>query len=257
MFGYEYEIVKEFPHYFLDYREVNDADIRWTDRFVLSSGEWSGNLFDFYFKACAKLVADLKVPFVLADNGFDRIDDTPLHKILREAVANALLHSNYYERRGIVIEKKFNKEFIISNPGGLRISKSEAISGGISDPRNETLVKMFSLLNIGERAGSGLHSIYTVLKKENNLIPVLEEQFNPDRTTLKITIDTNNDYIEEKTREKIIELIRKNSKITTREMAENLGLTIKGIEWQIKSLQENNIIERIGSKKAGSWSIKK
>ena len=32
MFGYEYEIVREFPLYFLDYQEKYDDAIRWTDR---------------------------------------------------------------------------------------------------------------------------------------------------------------------------------------------------------------------------------
>ncbi|MCP1103768.1 putative HTH transcriptional regulator [Aequitasia blattaphilus] len=49
MFGEEYKIVQEFPEYFLDYREILDPTIRWTDRFQSSSGEWTGNLFEFYW----------------------------------------------------------------------------------------------------------------------------------------------------------------------------------------------------------------
>ena len=48
MFGHEYEIVREFPHYFLDYQEHDRSsteDERWTDRIVSSSGDWSGNIF--------------------------------------------------------------------------------------------------------------------------------------------------------------------------------------------------------------------
>ena len=48
MFGYEYEIVRVHPHYFLDYQEHFDLSNRWTDRIISSSGEWSGNLLDFY-----------------------------------------------------------------------------------------------------------------------------------------------------------------------------------------------------------------
>ena len=48
MFGNEYNIVREFPEYFLDYREMLDPTIRWTDRLQSSSGEWSGNVFDFF-----------------------------------------------------------------------------------------------------------------------------------------------------------------------------------------------------------------
>lgn len=51
MFGNEFNIVRHFPEYFLDYREVLDPTIRWTDRLQSSSGEWSGNVCDFYFKS--------------------------------------------------------------------------------------------------------------------------------------------------------------------------------------------------------------
>ena len=30
------------------------------------------------------------------------------------------------------------------------------MSGGISDPRNENIFKMFNLIGVGERAGSGV-----------------------------------------------------------------------------------------------------
>ena len=50
MFGDEYNIIKQYPNYFLDYREMLDPTIRWTNRLQSSSGDWSGNIFDFYFK---------------------------------------------------------------------------------------------------------------------------------------------------------------------------------------------------------------
>lgn len=36
------------------------------------------------------------------------------------------------------------------------------LRGGISDPRNKTLMKMFNMIGIGERAGSGIPDIYQV-----------------------------------------------------------------------------------------------
>lgn len=162
MFGHEYEIVRKFPHYFLDYQEHDRStteDERWTDRFVSSSGDWSGNICDFYFRVYNRIAQDIKVPFKL--EGTDCIDDSPLHKALREALANALIHADYYDRRGLVIQKWPDK-IRIANPGAFRINVQEALVGGISDPRNESLIKMFNLINVGERAGSGLPSIRTV-----------------------------------------------------------------------------------------------
>lgn len=48
MFGNEYEITREYNNYFLDYREELDVENRWADRIVSSSGEWSGNILDFF-----------------------------------------------------------------------------------------------------------------------------------------------------------------------------------------------------------------
>lgn len=65
MFGDEYNIVRHFPEYFLDYREMLDPTIRWTDRLQSSSGEWSGNLCDFYFRVYNKIIVDVKTPFAM------------------------------------------------------------------------------------------------------------------------------------------------------------------------------------------------
>lgn len=85
---------------FLDYRQETDPRNRWEDRFTSQTGDWSGNLYDFYQRAYNKLKQALKVPF--KTEGIYRIDDTPAHLALREALANCLTNANYYERRGVV-----------------------------------------------------------------------------------------------------------------------------------------------------------
>lgn len=58
---------------------------------------------DFYFRVYNKIIKDVKVPFSM--KGGDRIDDTPVHKALREALANCLINADYYGTRGVVIKK--------------------------------------------------------------------------------------------------------------------------------------------------------
>lgn len=186
MFGNDYEIVKEFPNYFLDYREELDGENRWTDRICSGTGNWSGNLFDFYFRVYNKIVRDIEVPFKI-ENGLERIDDTPIHIAVREALANCLINADFYGRQGLVILRR-QYEMVFSNPGSFRIDLRDAISGGISDPRNGTVIKMFNLINIGERSGSGIPMIYAVWKKQNWPVPEISESFNPDRTTLKLVL---------------------------------------------------------------------
>ena len=190
MFGNEYEITREFRNYFLDYQEQYDQDNRWTDRIISSSGEWSGNVFDFYFRVYNKLIQDIKVPFKL-ESGL-RVEDTPVHKALREALANCLINADYYGRQGIVVVKR-PKCIIISNPGTFRVDLREVVIGGVSDPRNTTLMKMFSLIDVGERAGSGIPNIFKVWEEQQWILPVIEEKFNPERSTLYLYLTKSAD----------------------------------------------------------------
>lgn len=201
MFGEEYLIVKEFPEYFLDYQELLDPSIRWTDRLHSNSGDWTGNLFDFYFRVYQKLVKDIKIPFQMIYG--NRIDDTPIHKAIREALANCMINTDYYGKRGIVIKKDIH-QIIIENPGDIRTGKQQMMRGGISDPRNKVLMKLFNLIKIGERAGSGVPAIFCVWENENYCTPSIEEQFHPNRTILilpftkKVTIKSDDKVVEKK-----------------------------------------------------------
>ena len=66
---------------------------------------------------------------------------------------------------------------------------------------------------------------------------------------------SDNEKTREKTREKILTLIRENNKITTHELAEALSLTDKGVEWQLKQLKDKKVIIRVGADKGGYWEI--
>lgn len=75
-----------------------DPITRWSDRLQSSSGECSGNVCDFYFRVYNKIIKDVKVPFKMS--GGERIDDTPVHKALREAMENCLINADYHGLRG-------------------------------------------------------------------------------------------------------------------------------------------------------------
>ena len=181
MFGNDYDIVREFPEYFLDYREQLDPSIRWTDRLWSSSGTWSGNVFDFFLRAYNKIALGLKIPFHM--DGIMRIDDTPVHKAVREALVNCLSNADYYGVQGVVI-KRTPTQLILENPGYIRIGKHQMIQGGISDPRNKTILKMFNLLDIGERSGSGVPNIFNVWSDQGWPAPTIIEESKPLRTRI-------------------------------------------------------------------------
>jgi predicted HTH transcriptional regulator len=185
MFGYEYDILREYPLYFLDYREITDSESRWTDRIVSSSGDWSGNVYDFYFRVYNRLRQELSRRFQL-EGGLDA-EDSPVMAALREALANCLINADYYGSRGVVVVRTPEK-ISMANPGNFRIDLAEARSGGLSDPRNAALMRMFDLINIGERAGSGIPSIYTAWTEQGCAEPRIFQCIEPDRTVLELPL---------------------------------------------------------------------
>ena len=166
----------------LDYQERPEAktEKRWVDRLTLD-GTWSGNLYDFYRKVYLKLIADLKVPFQL--NKGERLDETPVHIALREALANVLVHADYSDRASILIVKRPDM-FGFRNPGLMRIPVEVALQGGEPDCRNRNLHKMFRFVGVGEQAGTGIPRILQGWKSQHWSPPKLHELTEPYNQTL-------------------------------------------------------------------------
>ena len=59
----------------------------------------------------------------------------------------------------------------------------------------------------------------------------------------------------ENTRGKILALIAADPTITTARMADELGISRKGVEWQIRRLKSAGRLERIGPDKGGRWRV--
>ncbi|MBP0956817.1 MAG: putative DNA binding domain-containing protein [Oscillospiraceae bacterium] len=284
MFGNEFEIVREFPDYFLDYRECYDEN-RWTDRIVSTSGEWSGNIYDFYFRVYNKLIQDIKTPFKM-EKGI-RIDDSPVHSAIREALANCLINADYHGRQGIVVIK--NRDQIrISNPGGFRIDIETAKSGGVSDPRNTTLMKMFNLIDIGERAGSGIPNIYDVWNKQKWNTPILAETFEPERIKFvlpignigKVTINSDDKKVTINSDDKkmainsddkkmaitskknidqkhlIIEFIQEYGSAKSSELCDLLGVKSSRIKQLLRELIDEDVLVANGGNRNRTYSLK-
>ena len=277
MFGNEFSIVRQFPDYFLDYREMLDPLIRWTDRLQSSSGEWSGNLCDFYFRVYNKIQKDIKVPFDM--NGGDRIDDTPVHKAIREALANCLINADFFGKYGILIKKE-SDSLTLENPGFIRVGKKQMLQGGLSDPRNKALMKMFNMINVGERAGSGVPNILQTWNSEEWIAPEINEQFNPDRTTLKLSFIKKDEITTQATTQatqatsqertdsvqtvytlleielSIVSLMKKEPEISQKTIADELGLNYNTVKYYVTKLKRMNVIAREGSSQKGRWIVK-
>ena len=184
MFG-KHEVIHEaIPNYFVDYRELTPGGgmTQWMDR-LIPDGTWSGNLYDFYRSVIQRLFRDLRVPFRL--EGTQREDDTPIHKALREALVNALIHADYSARASILVVKAPDY-FGFQNPGLMRIPIKQALEGGYSDCRNRNLQQMFSLIGLGEQAGSGIPRVLENWNTQHYRLPELWESRELEATMMRL-----------------------------------------------------------------------
>ena len=101
-------------------------------------------------------------------------------------------------------------------------------------------MKIFNLLDFGERAGSGVPNILQTWEAQNWASPQVEEQYGPDRTRLTLALtniggqDVRQDVRQESIDDKIENLIRNNPSITAKEMAEHFKVNEKTIRRHIK-----------------------
>ena len=265
MFGQWPAIQEGAPFYFADYQEQPEdktSQVRWLDR-IVPDGSWSGNIFDFFRRVSRKLVAELKVPFALKGNF--RQEDTPLHRALREALVNTLVHADYSDRASILVVKD-PSGFLFRNPGLMRVPVEQALRGGESDCRNRTLHQMFLMINLGERAGSGLPKIRQGWESAGGTLRI-HDTFAPyDQTRLEMAwgaaegaqsqeTGKTSGKMSGKTSGKIIDAIRQNGHITIPELAQQIGITRRSIERNIQKLQAESKLRRIGAAKGGHWEV--
>lgn len=107
-----------------------------------------------------------------------------------------------------------------------------------------------------EKMGTGINRIKEECGEHGNINFEIDENWFTiifERPKLeKASIETR-----EKTREKIFTLIKENPKITIKELAKNLGITEKGVGWNISILKSKALLKRIGPDKGGYWEAVK
>lgn len=179
-------------------------------------------------------------------------------KPFTEAIINAVLHNKWIDGNEPMISVFSNRIEILSR-GVLPPSQTlEGFYLGESIPVNEKLSEIFLQLHISEKSGRGIPTIIESYGKEaieirENSI-VIKIPFN----WINVVGNKVGNKIGKKkksNRDKIIEEIRNNPNVTNKQLSIIIGISETAIENNIRILRENNIIERIGSKKTGYWRI--
>ena len=154
----------------------------------------------------------------------------------------------------------------------MRPGLKTALSGGTSDARNATIMKMFSLLDFGERAGSGIPDLFDICNSELGTQPDYDVTYAPARTTL--TIDTSkmartkrtikaddkvimddNDKADDK-RTIIIEYIHRNGEAKTEDLVKLLSSSTTRIKMLLYQLVDEGVLISCGGNRNRTYKLK-
>lgn len=245
MFGNERDVVRAFPQYRLAYSGA--------ERLVSSSGDWSGNVFDFYFRADRTLQRSLKTL------------SAPVRAAVREALANCLVNADYCGGGALTVVRSGNT-LTMTNPGHFRIGVASAKSGGLSDPRNGAMSEMFRLIDVGERVGGGIPTIFRVWRERGWAEPTITQSFAPDRTTLSLvfgkaegqtqTVRKSDELIRARQRNAVIDYLTDNASAKTSEIADVLGVGATRARAVLSALIAEDVVVAEGGGSRRTYRLK-
>jgi predicted HTH transcriptional regulator len=116
-------------------------------------------------------------------------------------------------------------------------------------------MRVFKDVRLVEQLGSGVHRILrhydkSIFKFSPNFLRVTFSIKNVGENVGENAFKLNN------TQKQIILLIQSNKYITQLEMSEQLNKTVRTIQRNMRVLQENELIYRVGSDASGYWELR-
>ena len=201
-----------------------------------------------------------------------RVETYPLPKAaVREAVYNALIHSNYAALVPIQIRIHEDAVYISNDcvfPAGWTVET--LMERHRSQPYNPNIANGFFRAGYVETWGRGIEKICEACKKHG--VPMPEYTLHLEDIMVKFTPlghqdvlkdqnvlinDPLNVLINDSLEKMILSAIKENSHITQAQLSTKLNRSDRQIRRVLKELKEKGIIERIGSRKSGQWIIRR
>lgn len=244
---------------------------------ALDSAEYSGSLIMLLNEGVSFVKRNMKKQWKKTANSRIEMPDFCERSVF-EGIVNGLIHRDYLINGSEVHIDIFDDRLVIYSPGGMPDGtkvQERQIDTIPSTRRNPVLADIFGRLGYMERQGSGLSKIREAYENAANYEEGMEPEFYSDRVMFIVTLKNlnyKNKDLEKKAlnralnralketlgenEKKILLLIQENPKITQVDIKEQLGIARSNVQKIMKILVDNNIIERIGSKKTGYWNVK-
>lgn len=251
MFGNYFKITSVFGNYMLDYREADSFSDKWSYRICSDDMNWSGNMFDFYTLVYKRVEPLMPKPFIVKED--KNVGSLPGKEALREAIANALSNYAVMLGGGLTILLSGDK-LTLRNMGRIKVGLQQALIGGKTNPRNAQVLTFFRLLDISDKAGTGIPKIFQIAKELSLSTPLLEEKAYPEETSLTIFLRQINDKkLLGSSAKDIISFISKKADegASSKELEDYFKVSRTFINNTLTEMEKNNLIRSNGKRTNG------
>jgi len=232
---------------------------------ILDKKDFSSDILSNYTDTINFLYKNLRLRYEIKGFGPRKeILEIP-EEALKEAIINAIVHRDYFEKGAVIQIDIFDDRVEISNPGTLLVK--EADFGKKSISRNPLIFGLLQRIDLVEHVGSGIMRIRETISKAGLVAPKFE--FTTFftvifyRPKLEIEIIKNKEWSEKwsekwsENQRKLITYLEKNPKATRKELAKKIKINPSAIQKNLNTLKKQGKVKRIGSDKGGHWEIKK
>ena len=199
---------------------------------------------------------------------------------LREALTNALCHRQYERTNGSVSLAIYDDRVELVNPGTFppQLTEESIRSNHESYPYNKRIAQVLYLTKNLEKWGTGANRMIDLCREQgvpepewkvgNGTVSIIFKRPFVTLANEESSVDSHRNFIEtsqkkckkfietlQKKDREIAELVITNSEITQNEMAKVLGITTRAVANRLKSMQERDIIKRVGPDNGGHWEL--
>jgi ATP-dependent DNA helicase RecG len=165
---------------------------------------------------------------------------------IREAVINALLHTDYAMTGCHIQIAVFDNRIEFTNPGGLPFGQTiEKALTGSSRIRNRVIARVFRELRLIEQWGSGFRRMIEACRNQGLKPPLMEEMNNQFR--LILYSEQVEAVVLSSWAEKLLDYLKKENAVSAKTAVKLWNVSSRTARNRLKQLQQQGIIVRIGT----------
>lgn len=234
---------------------------------IIDRHDFDGDILELIEEAQKYILKNIHIGMRL--EGLYRVDVPEISMdALREAIVNAFCHRDWRDPDYVHVAI-FKDRVEIRNPGTLYggLTIEDLHRGNVSKRRNPLIADLFRRIEMVEAWGRGMTLIHqnapTVTFRQVAGLFIasfarpsfsLNDQEAVEKTVDK-TVDNGNKPTLTAREEALLRLLASSPHMTQKQLADQMGLTERGVRYLTDKLQKMGLLQRQGGKKAGQWVV--